>query len=462
MTWFEITLHSGPRLIYKRRDLDDDPMDVTDRACEFLYSQMKLADDVTLMDIFKLVDHPVLRTVFRGDYVNELLTEAALGPLIKDELPYEKIECLELNQFWHHDNATSEFTSVGRFGVTGKGIELPEDVIEHGIVLYKKGERINWSVSMTSIRELLHLPVQLNSRVQICEGDVYAKRFSKVNQTGVNHQITLGTLIHSILWELSWHGTPVQRDARKDELLESKVALDTGTAKTVPYEDVFEALGDLPKSKVYPLFFEDVGSHAIKSIEDAIRELEDGESAQFGLDQAFGGALVLKQEYADITGRELRVEISEARSPTQNGLLNRYDPDSEYAKEINAWDNVIPVGREFGSPDFERLMEEDRVEFQAKLSNLVHECGSTEKANHEVDPANEFFQHAINVQRALKELGQEVNVGVAAAVWEHYSSSLAASWMSGADTVYLARKAIFSHVNLLPPIWKTFIQSGRK
>lgn len=27
--------------------------------------------------------------------------------------------------------------------------------------------------------------------------------------------------------------------------------------------------------------------------------------------------------------------------------------------ELKFWNNIVPVGREFGSPDFERLMEED-------------------------------------------------------------------------------------------------------
>lgn len=450
MTWFELTLHHGPKLIHQRPDRDDPALDVTERACEFLFAQIRLADDVTLLDIFKLLDTPMLRIVFRGDYVNELLTEATLGPLIKDELPYEKVEYLELNQLWHIDSATSEFTSAGKFGLTGKGIVQPEDVVEHGTVLYKKGERINWSVSMTSVRELLHLPVRLNSTVQICEDDVYAKRYGHALQNGVNHEITLGTLIHALLWELSWHGTPAQRDARKDDLLASKAEIDAGTAKTVPYEDVFEALGDRPKFKVYTIFFEEVSSSTIKSIEGVIRELEDGELAQSGLDQAFGGALVLKKDFASFTGRALRVAVSEARSPTTCGLLTQYDPESEYAKELKAWDNMVPVGREFGSPDFERLMEEDRGDFQEELSNLVHECKSTETAKHEINPGEEWYPDAINVQLALKELGQEVSVGLAAAVWEHYSSSLAASWMSGADTVRSAQKALFYYVSRQP------------
>lgn len=65
--------------------------------------------------------------MFRADCVNELLTEATLGPLIKEELPYEKVEYLELNQLWHLDSATSKFTSAGKFGLTGNGIVHPVD-----------------------------------------------------------------------------------------------------------------------------------------------------------------------------------------------------------------------------------------------------------------------------------------------------------------------------------------------
>lgn len=34
--------------------------------------------------------------------------------------------------------------------------------------------------------------------------------------------------------------------------------------------------------------------------------------------------------------------------------------------ELRAWDRIEPVGREFGSPDFERLMEEDLQRWQSE------------------------------------------------------------------------------------------------
>lgn len=61
MTWFELTLHHGPKLIHQRPDRDDPALDVTDRACEFLFVQTRLADDATLQDILRLLDNPVLR-----------------------------------------------------------------------------------------------------------------------------------------------------------------------------------------------------------------------------------------------------------------------------------------------------------------------------------------------------------------------------------------------------------------
>ena len=315
MTWHELTLRHGPKLIYERTEWNDPPEDVTDSVCEFLFSQLKIEDDVLLQDIFKLLDDPILRIVFNREYVNELLDEVSSGPIVPDELPYQKVEYIELSQVWHLDTSTSEYRSAGHFSVSGKGIAQPEDVVaEHGSS-YKKGDRINWSVSLTSVRELLHLPVRLNSTVQICEEDVHAKRYAHALQTGVNNQITLAALFHSLLWELSWHGPPAERDARKRKLLAQKAELDAGTAETRPYNDIFEDLGYKPKAQVYSKFFNELGAVTVPSITKALLNLEDDELAQSGLDLEFDGSLVLKDEFRTLSGRALRVAVSQAEDP---------------------------------------------------------------------------------------------------------------------------------------------------
>lgn len=39
----------------------------------------------------------------------------------------------------------------------------------------------------------------------------------------------------------------------------------------------------------------------------------------------------------------------------------------KWSAEDRAWESMAPVGREFGSPDYERLMELDNLEYYAGL-----------------------------------------------------------------------------------------------
>ena len=103
---------------------------------------------------------------------------------------------------------------------------------------------------------------------------------------------------------------------------------------------------------------------------------------------------------------------------------------------------MLPVGREFGSPDFDRLMDEDAKKFASDLAQWIqHSSASHVVLQLEEDEASD----ARNVQRALHELGQDVTVEVAVSVWKQYSQSLATSWMAGAETVQSAARALYLH-----------------
>ena len=112
--------------------------------------------------------------------------------------------------------------------------------------------------------------------------------------------------------------------------------------------------------------------------------------------------------------------------------------------EDRDWVNMVPVGREFGSPDYDRLMQQDFSDLRSNLSSLVNKCSdSSVDSNAPSDPTQR--KHAVNVQIALHELGQDVNLAVAAAVWRHHSNSLMAGWMSGAETVASAKRTLFAY-----------------
>ena len=114
---------------------------------------------------------------------------------------------------------------------------------------------------------------------------------------------------------------------------------------------------------------------------------------------------------------------------------------SQSAEEYE-WLNFAPVGREFGSPDYEELMEQDMKESQLNLSSLIKVCSDLADAK-TGDVAPEERQDAVNVQMALQELGQPVSLEVAAEVWRHHSKSLMAGWMAGAETIESAKKTLF-------------------
>ncbi len=112
--------------------------------------------------------------------------------------------------------------------------------------------------------------------------------------------------------------------------------------------------------------------------------------------------------------------------------------------EDRDWVNMAPVGREFGSPDYDRLIQQDFSNLRANLTSLIDKCSdSCVDSKDPSDPTER--KHAVNVQIALHELGQEVTVAVAAAVWRHHSRSLMAGWMSGAETVASAKRTLFAY-----------------
>jgi hypothetical protein len=137
-------------------ELGDRPneVDVAGRAHEFLFETVTLRVGTTLGDIFRLLDaSPLLKEIFRREFAQELCAEARKGPIdprARERALHEGIEFLELYQQWGLDTGTHEYSGTQHLHLRGIGHELDDDVPEEG---HKKGERIEWSVSLTPLRE---------------------------------------------------------------------------------------------------------------------------------------------------------------------------------------------------------------------------------------------------------------------------------------------------------------------
>lgn len=142
------------------------------------------------------------------------------------------------------------------------------------------------------------------------------------------------------------------------------------------------------------------------------------------------------------TDLPIHEEIRQSQAEAAQGLVVPYKFGPASEEELD-WENMAPVGREFGSPDYEWLMAEDAAKFASDLQEWIKVSQASIDIEEVAHALREFPIDANNVQTAIRELGQDVSIHCAAAVWIHYSQSLCAGWMAGADTVASAARTLY-------------------
>lgn len=301
----ELKLSPGP-VLTQRRYPNPQPVDVTARAVAFLFDTVEVDPAVTLGDVLRLLElSPELQQVYQRDYATEMLAEAVKGPLV-DQGPYQdQIEYLELYQLWSFNTATRTYQPQHRLDLTGVGVELKEPLPDHGL---EAGGRIRWGVSTAGLRKLLNTPIRLNQEVIVCEDDLdakdYGRELSRVNVEGVS----LGQVIHGLLWELSFYGSPVEQEEFTESLKEQMTELEAGTMETVEHFDIFE---DMERPGIV-LMFETIGNLKAREVSYALRSIGNEDNVAQALAEAYGMAVVVKEEYRHLGGRAFRKTFREA------------------------------------------------------------------------------------------------------------------------------------------------------
>lgn len=221
--------------------------DVTDQAIRKMFEPCVLAEDVTLKDIFLLLNTELeIFDAVIGNWCQEIVTEG----LTKPGKPYdlskydpEQIEYLELSYTPEYsDNVYGTYLSgLLRPDLGGVGVELQNDGdMEH----YKKGERIPWGVCMTPTNELINIPVKLSDKFDV-HHDILNKEVKKslpyppAIASFKTPEYSLGNILYGIIWELSFHGGPDKRDEFSKDLKkmsdEIKQRSEDGTLDEITY-----------------------------------------------------------------------------------------------------------------------------------------------------------------------------------------------------------------------------------
>jgi len=201
-----------------------------------------LAPDVTLNDIFLFLarDPEICDIVFCNCYVKQFIR--AWGRIAVSDIPTnhsydpDKIEYLEL--YWAPDLFTYEgktiLSGVSRADFHGIGFELKEDQFDGDWKMYSKGDRIRWGLDFTAIKEMLDLPIRLNSEFKIIEEWNTGKEISELKTfVDCNRDFTFHEVVEGIMWELSFYGSDEERMEKKDEVMAIKAEIDAGTAELI-------------------------------------------------------------------------------------------------------------------------------------------------------------------------------------------------------------------------------------
>lgn len=258
--------------------------DVSERAHQYLNNVVSFGEGgITIGDIYDLIKKDeILQKIYRRNFVESFIEYLDKVPNKKRLALYEKeqkkpngIEYVELKRFYDYDvvNQVLNLNNCAPIHVSGMSKELKRSCDG-----YKKGTRINYSMTGVEFAKLYYMPVKylelstanqdnLNSARPV-DRRIYAetKEFIVPN-------LTLNELIEAVSWELSFHGTPA--DAK--EFVKSL----TVQVKTYKAQDSFQAECKRIIDEIVNIFMGmSVSEEAIKETKDAfIAVSEDNELA---------------------------------------------------------------------------------------------------------------------------------------------------------------------------------------
>jgi hypothetical protein len=99
----------------------------------------------------------------------------------------------------------------------------------------------NIGIGLTPVNELMRYPFRVLNTIP-----VYLERHSPWKTKELfktTTSLTLDEVVNCVLWEISFYGSPEDREEMQEELQDRVKEVDSGEVKGIPMEDVFEKLG---------------------------------------------------------------------------------------------------------------------------------------------------------------------------------------------------------------------------
>lgn len=196
----EVIMKSGGKLFAKQWVYDNEKgegayeyHDITCTSYEYLYEPVTLLD-VTLNDLFLLTEQcaEFYRLIFRRNYYEELIQEAfsGEGPSTDKEIEYLEIykylDVMKIEDSLYETNLCVSF---------------------HGV---NETTDINYSLMFSSAKLIKNLSLRLKSDISIYE-EIYSPNYTSTEKIFPKINYTLFEVLNAVYWELSFSGSPEQR-----------------------------------------------------------------------------------------------------------------------------------------------------------------------------------------------------------------------------------------------------------
>lgn len=203
-----LTIKSGGQIVLSKYDEPD--KDVTEYALSYLMEECVLDDDVTLRDIFLILQRDLsIYKMLIGNWVDEIVAEGLSGKPFEGDPEDCKIDYLEL--YWEMAVKIGKkpsfsgylFPQFHGWGTWTDKIfpNQPDD--------YKGGI----AVGLTPTYELIDIPVKLRPTATVTISKNYRQKNDDI-QEYVNPEYSLFQILYAIIWELSFFGKPESRDKK--------------------------------------------------------------------------------------------------------------------------------------------------------------------------------------------------------------------------------------------------------
>ncbi|MBI3015834.1 MAG: hypothetical protein HYY65_12450 [Candidatus Tectomicrobia bacterium] len=216
-----------------------------------LMAPVEIAEDFTLGDLCRIIDHfeEMDRETFSAllqcplePFLEECLRPRDAGTEPGSDLHYIRLfwECeYDLRTETRWPPVTSLWLHVDGVG------DIWEDH-QPGGRFYEEGRDCSqcnrYAVEMTPLYALRHLPLRIDPVMTVRPSLTLESRHTPLDIPAPD--VTLLQLIHALFWELSFFGTPEERDATRDELRQQVKRIDAGEERLIPLEEFRKKLDE--------------------------------------------------------------------------------------------------------------------------------------------------------------------------------------------------------------------------